>query len=38
MDAADPAIIAALQPARAADALLSAQGRLIRYPLWQAAA
>ena len=38
MDAADPAIIAALQPARSADALLSAQGRLVRYPLWQAAA
>jgi len=38
MDAADPAIIAAMQPARSADALLSAQGKLIRYPLWSAAA
>jgi uncharacterized protein len=38
MNAADPAIIAALQPARSADALLSAQGKLVRYPLWQAAA
>lgn len=38
MDAADPAIIAALQPARAADALLAAQGRLVSYPLWRAAA
>jgi uncharacterized protein len=38
MNAADPAIIAALQPARSATAVLSAQGRLIRYPLWQAAA
>lgn len=38
MDAADPAIIAALQPARAADAVLSAQGRLVQFPLWRAAA
>ncbi len=38
MDAADPVIIAALQPARSATAVLSAQGKLIRYPLWQAAA
>ncbi|WP_088306729.1 ligase-associated DNA damage response endonuclease PdeM [Novosphingobium sp. B 225] len=38
MDAADPAIIAALQPARAVDAVLSAKGQLIQYPLWRAAA
>jgi DNA ligase-associated metallophosphoesterase len=38
MDAADPAIIAALQPARAIDAVLAAQGRLVQYPLWRAAA
>lgn len=38
MDAADPAIIAALQPARAADALLGVQGKLVQYPLWRAAA
>jgi DNA ligase-associated metallophosphoesterase len=38
MDAADPAIIAALQPARRADALVAAQDRLIRVPLWRAAA
>ncbi len=38
MDAADPAIVAALQPARRAEALLAAQGRLLRYPLWHAAA
>lgn len=38
MDAADPAIIAAMQPARAVDAVLSAQGRLVQYPLWRAAA
>ena len=38
MDAADPAIIAAMQPARAVDALLGVQGRLIQYPLWRAAA
>lgn len=38
MNAADPAIIAALQPARAVDALLGVQGRLVQYPLWRAAA
>lgn len=38
MDAGDPAIIAALQPARAVDALLGVQGRLVQYPLWRAAA
>jgi DNA ligase-associated metallophosphoesterase len=38
MDAADPAIIAALQPARSADALLAASGKLVQYPLWRAAA
>jgi DNA ligase-associated metallophosphoesterase len=38
MDAADPAIRAAMQPARSADALLGVQGRLVEYPLWRAAA
>lgn len=38
MDAADPALLAALQPARAVDALLGVQGRLVQYPLWRAAA
>ena len=38
MDAADPAIIAALQPVRAADALLGVQGRLVQYPIWRASA
>jgi hypothetical protein len=38
MDAADPAIRAALQPAREIDALLPARGRLARFPLWRAAA
>jgi len=38
MDAADPAIIAAMQPAKAVDALLGVQGRLVQYPLWRAAA
>lgn len=38
MDAGDPAIIAAMQPARAVDAVLSAQGRLVQFPLWRAAA
>lgn len=36
MDAADPAIIQAMQPARAVDALLGVQGRLVQYPLWRA--
>jgi len=38
MDAADPAIVAALQPARTIDAVLTAKGRLVRFPLWRAAA
>ncbi|RZK02704.1 MAG: ligase-associated DNA damage response endonuclease PdeM [Novosphingobium sp.] len=38
MDAADPAILAAMQPARAIDAVLPARGRLLQYPLWRAAA
>jgi DNA ligase-associated metallophosphoesterase len=35
MNAADPAILAAMQPARAIDALLPARGRLVRFPLWR---
>ncbi len=38
MDAADPAILAAVQPATVIDALVPAQGRLVQYPLWRAAA
>jgi DNA ligase-associated metallophosphoesterase len=38
MDAGDPAILAAMQPARAIDALVPASGRLLQYPLWRAAA
>lgn len=38
MDAADPAILAALQPAREVDALVPAAGRIARFPLWRAAA
>ena len=38
MDAADPAILRALQPAAAIDALVPARHRLLRYPLWRAAA
>lgn len=38
MDAADPAILAAMQPAGAIDAVLPAAGRLLHYPLWRAAA
>lgn len=38
MDAADPAIRAALRPALQADAIVPAAGRLLRFPLWSAAA
>lgn len=38
MDAADPAIIAVMQPASAVDAVLAADGRLVQFPLWRAAA
>ena len=38
MDAADPAILEALQPARAIDAVLPAGGKLATFPLWRAAA
>lgn len=38
MDAADPAILSAMQPANAIDAVLPAGGRLARFPLWRAAA
>jgi len=38
MSAADPAIVAALQPASTIDALVTAGGRLARFPLWRAAA
>jgi len=37
MNAADPAILAALQPASRIDAVLPAAGRLVEYPLWRAA-
>jgi DNA ligase-associated metallophosphoesterase len=36
MNAADPAILSAMQPAKAIDALLPAAGRLVQYPLWRA--
>lgn len=36
MNAANPAIVAAMQPARAIDALLAAAGRLVQFPLWRA--
>jgi DNA ligase-associated metallophosphoesterase len=38
MNAGDPAILKAMQPARAIDAVLPAAGRLVQYPLWRAAA
>ena len=38
MDAADPAIVAALQPAEAIDAVLPAKGKLATFPLWRKAA
>jgi DNA ligase-associated metallophosphoesterase len=38
MNAADPAIVKALQPAAAIDALLPSKGRLMQFPLWRQAA
>lgn len=38
MNAADPAILAAMQPAGAIDALVPAGGKLATFPLWRAAA
>ena len=38
MSASDPAILSALQPAQAIDALVPAAGRLATFPLWRAAA
>lgn len=38
MSAADPAIRAALQPARRGDAIVPAAGRLLRFSLWDEAA
>ncbi|MEZ5680533.1 MAG: ligase-associated DNA damage response endonuclease PdeM [Erythrobacter sp.] len=37
MNAADPAILEALQPANRIDAVVPAAGKLARFPLWQAA-
>lgn len=38
MDARSPAILAALQPAEAIDALAAAGDRIVTFPLWRAAA
>ncbi|QYU66355.1 ligase-associated DNA damage response endonuclease PdeM [Leptolyngbya sp. 15MV] len=38
MNAADPAIVSALQPASRIDALVTAGGRLAQFPLWRRAA
>ena len=38
MNAADPAILAALQPAHAIDAVVPAGGKLATFPLWRKAA
>ncbi len=38
MDAGDPAIVGALQPAQSIDALLPVRGRLSTFPLWREAA
>lgn len=38
MNAADPAIVEALQPAAAIDAVLPSRGRLMQFPLWRQAA
>jgi uncharacterized protein len=35
MNAAAPEVIAAMQPARQIDALTTAQGKLVQYPLWR---
>lgn len=35
MDASDPAIIAAMQPARAVDAVLPTARKLVRFPIWR---
>ena len=37
MNAADPAIVKALQPAAAIDAVLPSKGRLMQFPLWRQA-
>lgn len=37
MDAGHPAILAALQPAQAIDAVVPAGGKLAKFPLWRAA-
>ncbi len=37
VNAADPAILKALQPARNVDAVIAAGGKLARFPLWRAA-
>lgn len=36
MDAADPAILSAMQPAGRIDAIVPAAGRIVQYPLWRA--
>ncbi|WP_229665389.1 ligase-associated DNA damage response endonuclease PdeM [Croceicoccus mobilis] len=38
MNAGDPAIVSAMQPAREIEAVVPAAGRLLRFPLWSAAA
>ena len=38
MSAADPAILAALQPAQSIDAVVPTRGRLATFPLWRCAA
>lgn len=38
MDASDPAIIAAMQPATTVDAVIPAAGQLARFPIWRNAA
>jgi DNA ligase-associated metallophosphoesterase len=38
MNAGDPAILGAMQPASAIDAMVPAKGRLLQFPLWRAAA
>lgn len=37
LHAADPAIVTAMQPSRAIDAVIAAGDRLVRFPVWRAA-
>jgi hypothetical protein len=38
MDAGDPALVGAMQPADTISALVALSDRMVRFPLWQEAA